>query len=421
MFSQAENAHFAMGQDMSSHMVTADTLPERSESVWTSMPYNRKYGWGGFPMGTGHLPAYYGFGGLVEADMLSVRGGRGRWNGTDTGNFKHGSHLLEGWNQEEDARLTMGIGINHKDIAWMQVFHPATEAGTHNGKYYGVTKIGSDLDHHGVDFMPSVAVALVPMALPVMRESPRVLEKDLEVLQTTEQVDKALVDKSKQAIVGSMYYDSNDNCLKVFTPDGWRSLAFETKFDVYLSDELDFEGTLDDGISLRRGTVGKHAATSDKDYVTRVSADNGRLPASICVRIGGDNVPADYDCTTGTLRIPRQYINGDIHIYRGVDIYLNGKLENPGSSLDPTQRLAIYADCFGRGYGRYHEEVRLSLKLVNGYHPTAVEVRVGAPDGRLLQSGSDYIYNVHWINDGDLTTIVIRKGIVEDSVYVIFR
>lgn len=81
-----------------------------SFEVWNNEPYNKKYGWGGHPYGNGKLPPYSKIAGVFEADLLSVCGAKGRWNKNDTGNFQHGGHLFEGWNAEEDARLTFGIG-----------------------------------------------------------------------------------------------------------------------------------------------------------------------------------------------------------------------------------------------------------------------------------------------------------------------
>ena len=72
-----------------------------SFEVWNNEPYNKKYGWGGHPYGKGKLPPYSKIVGVLEADLLSVRGGKGRWNKDDTGNFQHGGHLFEGWNAED--------------------------------------------------------------------------------------------------------------------------------------------------------------------------------------------------------------------------------------------------------------------------------------------------------------------------------
>lgn len=150
----------------------------------------------------------------------------------ETGNFKHGSHVFEGWNQEEDARLTMGIGTVYKDIGWLQVFHPAEEGDAK--KYYGITKVGSDIDDQGVDFMPSIALSKSTFAVPVMKEAPRTQEKDLDVLLQTQQTDSSTINKKAQGVVGSLYYDANDNVLKVLTPTGWRSIP-SRKSSVFFS------------------------------------------------------------------------------------------------------------------------------------------------------------------------------------------
>lgn len=111
-----------------------------SFEVWNNESYNKKYGWGGHPYGNGKLPPYSKIAGIFEADLLSVCGGKGRWNKDDTGNFQHGGHLFEGWNAEEDVRLTFGIGTKNKDIAWIQTFHAATQEGSDSGAYYCLLK-----------------------------------------------------------------------------------------------------------------------------------------------------------------------------------------------------------------------------------------------------------------------------------------
>lgn len=44
----------------------------------------------------------------------------------------------------------------NKDISWIQTFHAATQEGTDSGAYYCVTKVGSDIDNQGMNFMPSI-------------------------------------------------------------------------------------------------------------------------------------------------------------------------------------------------------------------------------------------------------------------------
>ena len=383
-------------------------------NIWQQMNYNRKYGFGGFPRGKGKLPYYSLFRGVLEADMLSVRGGHGRWNGSETGNFKQGSHVFEGWNQKEDARLTMGIGTVYKDIGWLQVFHPAEKGD--DKKYYGITKIGSDMDDQGVDFLPSVALSKSPFAVPVMREAPRTQEKDIEVLKNNRQIDSTSINADAQGIIGSLYYDANDNVLKVLTPTGWRSVAFEKKFSVLLSDKLSDQGESLDGISLSSGTTGTEKAVYGHNLVTTVNADKGNRPRSIAVRIGGTPIDCDYDASTGKLIVQGENINGDVYIYRGVDIKLNGKEENPGSALSPGNRLAIWSDYFGKGRGCYHREAIIRLKVLLGGHISGPKVYKGHNKKILLNQGADYSLSKEYINDGELYTFIIYPQNMTDEI-----
>lgn len=197
-----------------------------SKKIWDSEPYNKKYGWGGHPYGDGELPPYSRSVGIFEADMFSVRGGKGRWNKEDTGNFKHGGHLFEGWNAEEDARLTCGIGLDNKDIAWIQTFHPATDEGTDGGSYYCVTKIGSDIDNQGVNFLPTVTQYRSLLCLKVgnnLKPDPKHIQ---ELVDTKELVDWEY-NKTDMVPYGAMYFSYDENKVKVYTRTGWKTLKFE--------------------------------------------------------------------------------------------------------------------------------------------------------------------------------------------------
>lgn len=200
-----------------------------SLKVWEQFSYNKKYGWGSYPYGTGTLPPFSRISGVFEADMLSVHGGKGRWNGTDTGNFKHGGHVFEGWNKEEDVRLTAGIGLTNKNIAWIQTFHPATEDGSNNGAYYGITKVGSDLDGQGVDFLPKVAQCLATLVLwsRPTEYTPTIPNEQLNMLVETREIPESIVNRTDKMIYGAMYYDTTLDRIRVYTKKGWKSLAFE--------------------------------------------------------------------------------------------------------------------------------------------------------------------------------------------------
>lgn len=200
-----------------------------SKKVIESFPYNKKYGWGGFPYGNGALPPFSRLAGVFEADMLSVCGGKGRWNGDDTENFAHGGHLFEGWNKEEDVRLTAGIGTTNKNIAWLQTFHPATEEGTNNGAYYGITKVGSDLDGEGCNFMPKVTNVqntFVLWSRPTAY-TPTIPEEQLNMLVDSGEIPSNIVNRVDMMILGGMYYDTTLDRVRVYTKTGWKSLAFE--------------------------------------------------------------------------------------------------------------------------------------------------------------------------------------------------
>ena len=134
--------------------------------------------------------------------------------------------MFEGWNKEEDVRLTFGIGLKNKDISWIQTFHPATEEGTDGGAYYGVTKIGSDIDREGVDFMPTVAKSQSIICLKVGNDLVPKREHVQELVDTGELVDWEY-SSSDMIPFGAMYFDYNMNKVRVYTKTGWKSLKFE--------------------------------------------------------------------------------------------------------------------------------------------------------------------------------------------------
>lgn len=198
-----------------------------SFEVWNDEPYNKKYGWGGHPYGNGKLPPYSKIAGIVEADLLSVCGGRGRWNKDDTGNFQHGGHLFEGWNAEEDARLTFGIGTKNKDISWIQTFHAPTQEGTDSGSYYCVTKVGSDIDNQGMNFMPSITQSRSLFSLKVGDNLAPNSKHIQKLVETGELVDWEY-NKTDMIPYGTMYFDYTKDRVRVYTrTGGWKYLKFE--------------------------------------------------------------------------------------------------------------------------------------------------------------------------------------------------
>lgn len=198
-----------------------------SFEVWNNEPYNKKYGWGGHPYGNGKLPPYSKIVGILESDLLSVRGGKGRWNKDDTGNFQHGGHLFEGWNAEEDARLTFGIGTKNKDISWIQTFHAATQEGTDSGAYYCVTKVGSDIDNQGMNFMPTITQSRSLFSLKVGVDLAPNSKHIQKLVETGELVDWEY-NKTDMIPYGTMYFDYTKDKVRVYTrTGGWKYLKFE--------------------------------------------------------------------------------------------------------------------------------------------------------------------------------------------------
>ena len=198
-----------------------------SFEVWNNESYNKKYGWGGHPYGNGKLPPYSKIAGIFEADLLSVCGGKGRWNKDDTGNFQHGGHLFEGWNAEEDVRLTFGIGTKNKDIAWIQTFHAATQEGSDSGAYYCVTKVGSDIDNQGMNFMPSITQSRSLFSLKVGDNLSPNSKHIQELVETGELVDWEY-NKTDMIPYGTMYFDYTKDKVRVYTrTGGWKYLKFE--------------------------------------------------------------------------------------------------------------------------------------------------------------------------------------------------
>lgn len=198
-----------------------------SFEVWNNEPYNKKYGWGGHPYGDGKLPPYSKIAGVFEADLLSVCGGKGRWNKDDTGNFQHGGHLFEGWNAEEDARLTFGIGTKNKDISWIQTFHPATQEGSDSGAYYCVTKVGSDIDNQGMNFMPSITQSRSLFSLKVGNNLAPKTEHIQKLVETGELTNWEY-NATDMVPYGTMYFDYDKDKVRVYTrTGGWKYLKFE--------------------------------------------------------------------------------------------------------------------------------------------------------------------------------------------------
>ena len=176
---------------------------------WQDVRYN--YGFN-----TSQQPIFNTVDGVLESTvMLSVRGGRGRWNnhGRPTSEFVDGGHLFEGWNGSETCRLTMLIGKYTPDLACIQVYSP--KGLYREERHFGWVKIGSDEKFQGVDFGRYWAKTFVPFTLATLDKEP-----------TSIQYDNCQMEDLSVPI-GTLYYDVNVGKVRYYTENGWRYLLFE--------------------------------------------------------------------------------------------------------------------------------------------------------------------------------------------------
>lgn len=193
----------------------ARSVPVRWEvdpdwEAWRDVRYN--YGFN-----PAEQPVYNTVDGVLESTtMLSVRGGRGRWNSRSAKprtRFADGGHLIEGWNASETCRLTMLIGKQAPDIACIQVYSPK---GLYRPvRHFGWVKIGSDDRCEGVDFGRRWAKSFVPFTLAALGEAPTGTYYENAQLGAT------------SVPVGTLYFDTNAGKVRCFTADGWKYLLFE--------------------------------------------------------------------------------------------------------------------------------------------------------------------------------------------------
>jgi hypothetical protein len=197
-------------QNVVSSCVRVSKPVDPSWDKWQDVRYN--YGFN-----TSEQPIFNTVEGVLESTtMLSVRGGKGRWNnGTSKPytTFVDGGHLFEGWNGTETCRLTMLIGKQAPDIACIQVYSPK---GLYLPKrHFGWVKLGSDDARQGVDFGRYWAVSFVPFTLGAFDKAP----------STTHYHNAQL--PSTAVPVGTLYYDTTVGKVGCYTPNGWRYIAFE--------------------------------------------------------------------------------------------------------------------------------------------------------------------------------------------------
>ena len=158
--------------------------------------------------------------GVLESDtMISVRGGKGRWNKTDkpTSTFVSGGHVFEGWSGKELCRLTMLIGKFHETFACIQTYSPAGLYETN--RRFGWIKFGSDELRKGFDVSQDWTKCYTPFTLAILSSAPtKVPDADL---------NPQLSEYSDSVPVGTMYYDLTLKKVRVYTENGWKNLAFE--------------------------------------------------------------------------------------------------------------------------------------------------------------------------------------------------
>ena len=197
-------------QNVVSSCVRVSKPVDPSWDKWQDVRYN--YGFN-----TSEQPIFNTVEGVLESTtMLSVRGGKGRWNNSTSKpytTFVDGGHLFEGWNGTETCRLTMLIGKQAPDIACIQVYSPK---GLYLPKrHFGWVKLGSDDARQGVDFGRYWAVSFVPFTLGAFDKAP----------STTHYHNAQL--PSTAVPVGTLYYDTTIGKVGCYTPNGWRYIAFE--------------------------------------------------------------------------------------------------------------------------------------------------------------------------------------------------
>jgi len=151
--------------------------------------------------------------GVLETDtMLSVRGGKGRWN---TAPDFVGGHILEGWDKDEKFRVTLLMGKFTNSFACLQVYSPAGLS--EEQRRFGWLKLGSDELSEGVDFSRGSTIFYTPLTLN-QRSTPPTSTPDADL--NPQLSNDNLLD-------GTMYYDTTLKKVRVMVNGVWKSLAFE--------------------------------------------------------------------------------------------------------------------------------------------------------------------------------------------------
>ena len=175
---------------------------------WKDVRYN--YGFN-----INEQPIFNTIHGVLESDtMISVRGGKGRWHQA----FKSGGHVFEGWSGKELCRATMLMGKFHETFGALFTYSPA---GLYEAnRRFGWFKFGSDELKKGFDVSQGWTKCYTPFTLAILASAPtKVSDADL---------NPQLSEYTNSVPVGTMYYDLTLKKVRVYTEDGWKSVAFES-------------------------------------------------------------------------------------------------------------------------------------------------------------------------------------------------
>ena len=175
---------------------------------WKDVRYN--YGFN-----INEQPIFNTIHGVLESDtMISVRGGKGRWHQA----FKSGGHVFEGWSGKELCRATMLMGKFQETFGTLFTYSPAGLYETN--RRFGWFKFGSDELKKGFDVSQGWTKCYTPFTLAILSSAPtKVSDADL---------NPQLSEYANSVPVGTMYYDLTLRKVRVYTEDGWKSVAFES-------------------------------------------------------------------------------------------------------------------------------------------------------------------------------------------------
>lgn len=96
-----------------------------------------------------------------------------------------------------------------------------------SGAYYCVTKVGSDIDNQGMNFMPSITQSRSLFSLKVGDNLSPNSKHIQELVETGELVDWEY-NKTDMIPYGTMYFDYTKDKVRVYTrTGGWKYLKFE--------------------------------------------------------------------------------------------------------------------------------------------------------------------------------------------------